>query len=149
MKCVDAARLSPSAMNRQPLKYVIVNDEKLLSEVFNTTSWAGYLPDYGPTEEEMPRAYIVVLLDREIRKNHDKSSSRPGHMPSVPLQNNARMAAATRPMVRPFSEKARPGSQGNRSGVNIAPAASAVKTAMAAKRPWWTVLVQNSPGPKI
>ncbi len=70
VKCVDAARLSPSGMNRQPLKYIVVNDEKLLAEVFNTTSWAGYLPDYGPSEEEMPRAYIIVLLDKEIRKNY-------------------------------------------------------------------------------
>jgi len=29
-KCVDAARLSPSGANRQPLKYVIVNDQNLL-----------------------------------------------------------------------------------------------------------------------
>jgi nitroreductase len=72
-KCVDAARLSPSGMNRQPLKYIIVDDEKLLEKVFGTTSWAGYLPDYEPSEEEMPRAYIIVLLDKEIRKNcgHD------------------------------------------------------------------------------
>jgi len=72
-KCVDAARLSPSGMNRQPLKYIIVNDEKLLAEVFSTASWAGYLPDYQPSKEEMPRAYIIVLLDKEIRKNcgHD------------------------------------------------------------------------------
>lgn len=72
-KCMDAARLSPSGMNRQPLKYIIINDEKLLEKVFGTTSWAGYLPDYQPSEEEMPRAYIIVLLDKEIRKNcgHD------------------------------------------------------------------------------
>lgn len=72
-KCVDAARLSPSGMNRQPLKYIIVNDEKLLAKVFSTTSWAGYLPDYEPSEEEMPRAYIIVLLDKEMRKScgHD------------------------------------------------------------------------------
>jgi len=54
-KCVDAARLSPSGMNRQPLKYIIVDDEELLAEVFGTTSWARYLPDYEPSEEEMPR----------------------------------------------------------------------------------------------
>jgi nitroreductase len=72
-KCVDAARLSPSGMNRQPLKYIIVDDECLLSGVFSTTSWAGYLPDYGPNEEEMPRAYVVILLDTGIRENcgHD------------------------------------------------------------------------------
>ncbi len=72
-RCADAARLSPSGANRQPLKYVIVKDEDVLKEVFGTLSWAGYLPDYQPSEEEMPRAYIVILLDTEIRKNagHD------------------------------------------------------------------------------
>jgi len=73
LKCVDAARLSPSGANRQPLKYVIVNDHELLKEVFSTLSWAGYLPDYQPSEREMPRAYVVILLDKSIRKNsgHD------------------------------------------------------------------------------
>lgn len=73
VKCVDAARLSPSGANRQPLKYVIVNAQRLLPRVFSTLSWARYLPDYQPSEEEMPRAYIVVLLDKNIRKNagHD------------------------------------------------------------------------------
>jgi nitroreductase len=72
IKCVDAARLSPSGANRQPLRYVIVDDEELLREVFSTLSWAGYLPDYQPSEEEMPRAYVVILLDKNIRKD-------PGH----------------------------------------------------------------------
>jgi nitroreductase len=73
VRCVDAARLSPSGANRQPLKYIIVNDQELLKEVFNTLSWAGYLPDYEPSEEEMPRAYVVILLDKNIRENpsHD------------------------------------------------------------------------------
>jgi len=70
--CVDAARLSPSSTNRQPLKYVIVTNQELLKEVFKTLSWAGYLPDYQPSEKEMPRAYIVMLLDTRIRKD-------PGH----------------------------------------------------------------------
>jgi nitroreductase len=73
LKCVDAARLSPSAANLQPLKYIIVNDQKLLKKVFTTLSWAGYLPDYQPSEEEMPRAYIVILVDEKISRtpNHD------------------------------------------------------------------------------
>jgi nitroreductase len=73
VKCVDAARLAPSGMNRQPLKYVVVNDDDLLGEVFSATRWAGYLPDYGPTNEEMPMAYIVILLDKEVREHcgHD------------------------------------------------------------------------------
>ncbi len=64
LKCVDAARLSPSGRNRQPLRYVIVNDPKFLKQVFTTLSWAMDLPDYYPTEENMPRAYIVILLDK-------------------------------------------------------------------------------------
>jgi len=73
LKCVDAARLSPSAANLQPLKYIIVNDQKLLKKVFSTLSWAGYLPDYQPGEEEMPRAYVVILVDEKISRtpNHD------------------------------------------------------------------------------
>jgi len=72
IKCVDAARLSPSGANRQPLKYIIINDEEQLRKVFPLTKWAGYLSNYYPTEEEMPRAYIAILLDKNIREN-------PGH----------------------------------------------------------------------
>jgi len=72
IKCVDAARLSPCGANLQPLKYVIINDKKLMKEVFSTLRWAGYLPNYAPRENEAPRAYIVILLDKNIRKD-------PGH----------------------------------------------------------------------
>jgi nitroreductase len=74
LKCVEAAIFSPSGANLQPLRCVIVNDAKLLKQVFSTLSWAVYLPDYGPTEEEMPRAYIVLLLDKNGRTpTHDAS----------------------------------------------------------------------------
>jgi len=66
IRCVDSARLSPSAGNRQPLKYTIVNDEKLLKDVFRTLHYAGYLPRFPISEETMPRAYIVMLLDKNI-----------------------------------------------------------------------------------
>ena len=73
LRCVDSARLSPSGANRQPLKYIIVNDKELTKEVFSTLKWAGYLPDYQPSEHEMPRAYIVITLDKSISENsgHD------------------------------------------------------------------------------
>ena len=73
LRCVDAARLSPSGANRQPLKYIIVNDQELIKEVFGTLSWARYLPDYKPSDHEMPRAYIVMILDKSIFENagHD------------------------------------------------------------------------------
>ena len=73
LKCVDAARLSPSGANRQPLKYIVVNDHGLMKEVFSTLKWAGYLPGYQPGENEVPRAYIVITLDKSISENfgHD------------------------------------------------------------------------------
>jgi nitroreductase len=74
-KCVDAARLSPSGMNRQPLKYIIVNDPKRLPSVFSTLTWARNIPGYKHTPEEVPTAYIVILLDTEIRK---QAGSDPG-----------------------------------------------------------------------
>jgi len=74
-KCVDAARLSPSGMNRQPLKYIIVNDPKRLHSVFSTLTWARNIPGYKHTPEEVPTAYIVILLDTEIRK---QAGSDPG-----------------------------------------------------------------------
>lgn len=72
-RCVEAARLSPSGSNRQPLKYVIVNDEKQLKKVFKATRWAGSLPEYYPSEDEAPTAYVAILLDTTIRENsgHD------------------------------------------------------------------------------
>jgi nitroreductase len=73
LRCVDAARLSPSGGNRQPLKYIIVKESTRLKEVFNTLTWAAYLPKYSPSTEEMPRAYVIIVLDKNIREEprHD------------------------------------------------------------------------------
>jgi len=65
-KCVNAARLSPSAANLQPLEFIVVDDKKLLEKVFSCLSWAGYL-EWSPTKEEMPRAYIVILINKKKR----------------------------------------------------------------------------------
>ena len=41
-KCVNAARLAPSAANRQLVEYVIVDDRKLLPGMFDAVgSWFG------------------------------------------------------------------------------------------------------------
>ena len=65
-RSVDAARLSPSGMNYQPLKYIIVDDAKLLPEVFSTLTWARNIPGYKHTPNEVPAAYIVILSDTMI-----------------------------------------------------------------------------------
>ena len=64
-KCVNAARLAPSAANRQLCEYVIVDDEQLLPQVFDTVgSWAGQSrPKEGWPPGRRPKAYIVALIN--------------------------------------------------------------------------------------
>lgn len=65
---VELARLTPSGMNRQPLKYVISSDREMNARVFSTLAWAGSLKDWpGPVEGERPAAYIIVLVDGSLR----------------------------------------------------------------------------------
>lgn len=69
-RCVNAARLAPSAANLQPCEYIVVDEEHLSDEVFDTLKWAGYIEPRGdPPLGEIPRAYIVVLINRNIRVN--------------------------------------------------------------------------------
>ncbi len=67
---VDLARLSASAANLQPLKYLLSSEPAGNGEIFSCLAWAGYLKDWpGPAEGERPAAYIVILGDTEISKN--------------------------------------------------------------------------------
>ena len=69
---VDLARLSPSAANLQPLRYILVSDPQHNATVFTCLSWAGYLKDWpGPAEGERPSAYIVMLGDNEVSSSID------------------------------------------------------------------------------
>jgi nitroreductase len=64
---VDLARLSASARNAQPLKYILACEPEKNAAIFKTLAWAGYLKSWGgPIEGERPSAYIVVLGDTDI-----------------------------------------------------------------------------------
>jgi nitroreductase len=64
---VDLARLSPSARNAQPLKYILSCEHQKNSLIFPNLAWAGYLTYWsGPCDEERPSAYIIILGDKEI-----------------------------------------------------------------------------------
>lgn len=65
---VNAARLAPSAMNKQPLEYVVVDDKQLVDSVFEQVSWAGYIAPRGtPSESEKPTAFILILIKKELK----------------------------------------------------------------------------------
>lgn len=69
---VSLARISASAANLQPLKYILSSDPRKNAEIFSCLAWAGYLKDWpGPEEGERPAAYIVVLEDTSISKSAD------------------------------------------------------------------------------
>lgn len=68
----DLARLSGSAGNKQPLKYILSCDPKKNALIFEHLAWAGYLADWpGPAEGERPSAYIIMLGDRQISPTFD------------------------------------------------------------------------------
>jgi nitroreductase len=67
---VDLARLSASAANRQPLKYILVTDPAVRETVFPCLAWAGYITDWGgPAHGERPTGYIIILGDREVSES--------------------------------------------------------------------------------
>ena len=70
-KCVDAARLAPSGRNSQPCEYVIVDDDRLLPEVFdNLKGWAGQPSSIGaPPPGQRPVAYIIILINNALEMN--------------------------------------------------------------------------------
>ena len=66
---VDLARLSASAGNHQPLKFLLSCDPEKNALIFPHLAWAAYLKDWpGPSEGERPSAYILILGDRNIRE---------------------------------------------------------------------------------
>jgi nitroreductase len=66
---VDLARHTPSAANRQPLKFMISWQPEDNARVFRHLRWAGALTDWpGPAEGERPAGYVLILGDTTISK---------------------------------------------------------------------------------
>jgi nitroreductase len=63
---IDLARISSSAKNMQPLKYIIVNDELIKNEIEKPLQWAAHLKEWEQSFEQRPSAYIIVISDRSI-----------------------------------------------------------------------------------
>jgi nitroreductase len=66
---VNAGRLAPSAANRQPLEFVVVDEETKKREILPCLKWAGYIAPAGnPKPGREPQAYVVVLVNANIRE---------------------------------------------------------------------------------
>jgi nitroreductase len=64
---VELARLSPSAGNKQPLKFMFSCAPELNARVFARLGWAAYLVGWGaPPVGERPVAYIIILGDTSL-----------------------------------------------------------------------------------
>jgi len=71
MMMADAARLSPSSRNVQPIKFYICNDRDMNDRIFPNLGWAGYLKEWdGPVEGERPSAYIILLHDTSVSQGY-------------------------------------------------------------------------------
>jgi nitroreductase len=67
---VELARISPSASNRQPLKYFLSCDDETNAIIQPLTGWAGLLPQmHLPPVGHQPTAFIVILADKTITPN--------------------------------------------------------------------------------
>ncbi|TFF96226.1 MAG: nitroreductase [Promethearchaeota archaeon] len=72
-KLIDYGRVAPMGNNIQSIEFIIVSDPEMRQKIFPLTAWAGSLPKDQrlPEEGRRPTAYIVVLVNTEIKKNAD------------------------------------------------------------------------------
>ena len=71
VKFIEYARFSPSAMNSQPVRYMIVQGGKA-DKVFPHTYWALNLKGrHSPSFDERPCAYILFLAPAGKQPKHD------------------------------------------------------------------------------
>lgn len=63
---IDTARVVSSAMNKQPLKYIIVTKKELVEKLSSSSKWASHLENWTQSKDEQPSAFIIVLNDTSI-----------------------------------------------------------------------------------
>lgn len=69
IKLVDLGHLAPSAANLQPLEFIVISDPEVRKEVFPCLRWAAYISPAGnPAPGHEPTAYIIILVNTEIRE---------------------------------------------------------------------------------
>ncbi|MEG0816672.1 nitroreductase family protein [Cetobacterium sp.] len=62
MKIIEGAHFSSAGANKQFLRYFLINDKKICSNLFKDIVWASQI-EWKPSEDEAPGAYIIILTD--------------------------------------------------------------------------------------
>lgn len=63
---LDLARITSSAKNMQPIKYILVTQKETVQKLAQSTTWAAHLKEWEQTEDERPSAFIIMLNDKMI-----------------------------------------------------------------------------------
>lgn len=63
---LDLARITSSAKNMQPIKYILVTKKEEVIKLSLTAKWAAHLKDWEQSEDERPSAFLLMLNDRMI-----------------------------------------------------------------------------------
>lgn len=64
-RCVDAARLSSSARNAQPLEYIIVDDTDVLEKIMPLINFGGFISeDKKAKKGNEPKALIIIIAKK-------------------------------------------------------------------------------------
>ncbi len=67
LEFAECARLCPSSVNKQPLKYYLAYDKETVAKVQKETGWARALPQLTlPHEGKCPTAFIVICQDTTV-----------------------------------------------------------------------------------
>lgn len=70
---VECARLAPSSVNLQPLKYYLAYDAETVGKIQPLTGWARALPQMKlPHEGKHPTAFIVICLDLALSTQFER-----------------------------------------------------------------------------
>jgi len=70
---VEIAHNTPSAANKQPLRYKLVNDETGNDKVFECLGWAGYFKNWdGPLKGERPTGYVIMITKAGANSSWDE-----------------------------------------------------------------------------
>lgn len=63
---VEHARLTPSSVNRQPLKYYLAYEKEVVDKIQPLTAWAKALKITLPHAGHCPTAFLIICQDTDI-----------------------------------------------------------------------------------